>query len=321
MGQSTLVGVGYWGSESNYMRPRPHSELHREAIRHAQLAEALGFDCFWVPEHHFVHDGYLPSSMIGASALLAATDTITIGTLSLLPLQGAHGLAHSVAAAQSIGPDRLWLGIGAGYRRVEFWPSGLDLDVRGPLMEQGLGELIDGKYAPLVSGTPIFVGSNVGVSIRRAARFGASMTLAYGGPAEVAERRALWEKHLRPEPAQMPRVSLVCNVWVDHDTERLERIRRRMREAWRFYARIEEENALAADPHAEIPDIEDVVDALSATDMVGSPEYVTERLSAIADAGADDLALRIHFAGIDDVSIERCMGLLSAEVLPELRKG
>src|SRR5687768_6145716 len=41
---------------------RPPAQLHAELLEQIVYAAQLGFDSVWVTEHHFVEDGYTPSS-------------------------------------------------------------------------------------------------------------------------------------------------------------------------------------------------------------------------------------------------------------------
>ena len=92
---SLVVGVNSWSMQSTYMRPRSHRELYREALREAQLAESLGFESFWMGEHHFAYDGYSPSLMVAASRLLAGTSTLKVGS-GIMLLRGDASLQNIV---------------------------------------------------------------------------------------------------------------------------------------------------------------------------------------------------------------------------------
>jgi alkanesulfonate monooxygenase SsuD/methylene tetrahydromethanopterin reductase-like flavin-dependent oxidoreductase (luciferase family) len=51
------VGFGVWGMTAPYARPVALSRVYREAARHAQLADRLGFDSIWMGSTGFPTQG------------------------------------------------------------------------------------------------------------------------------------------------------------------------------------------------------------------------------------------------------------------------
>jgi alkanesulfonate monooxygenase SsuD/methylene tetrahydromethanopterin reductase-like flavin-dependent oxidoreductase (luciferase family) len=309
--------------QSTYMRPRTHRELYREMLREAQLAESLGFDKFMMGEHHFAYDGYCPSLVAAASRILSGTSTLQVGTgIMILPLHDPERLAEGAAAISSFAPGRFSFGLAAGWREVEYLASGLELSDRGRLVEEYLHALVDGEYAERLGKTEIYIGGAAPSVLRRAARYGLSLLLAYAGPTEAAERRALWEQHLRPEPRQVPKIASIRDIWVSHDPQRLEWIAGRQAEMWRFYGRFDDAKVKEHHVHGETPsdDIESNIPSMMAFGTLGTPEEALAELSEIVQTGVEELILRVRFDGIESKYVEECLRLLSAEVLPGLRK-
>ena len=54
--------------------------LYDEVLEQAELAESLGFEAFFVPEHHQMPDGYLPQPLTFAAAMAARTKKAEVGT-------------------------------------------------------------------------------------------------------------------------------------------------------------------------------------------------------------------------------------------------
>jgi alkanesulfonate monooxygenase SsuD/methylene tetrahydromethanopterin reductase-like flavin-dependent oxidoreductase (luciferase family) len=308
--------------QSTYMRPRSHAALYAECLREAQLAESLGFDTFFMGEHHFAYDGYCPSLLAVSSRLLAATTNLVVGTgILLLPLHDAQRVAEATAAISSFAPGRLRVGIAGGWREAEYVASGLELSDRARLLEEYLSALVDGEYAQHMAGTDILIGGGSKAALRRAGRYGLSPLLAYAGPAEAAERRAVWESALREHPRQQPRLATIRDVWVAADADRQEWIRRRLEEMWRFYARFDDAKTREHHVPGETPKegVEANIPSMMAYGTLGSAEQVLEELTAIVRTGVDDLILRVRFDGIDSVHVEECMRVLAEEVVPSLR--
>jgi len=317
------VGVCSWSMQSTYMRPRSHRELYREALREAQLAESLGFESFWMGSHHFAYDGYCPALLTAAARLLAGTSALKVGTgILLLPLHEADRVAEGAAAMNDVAAGRFRLGIAGGWREVEYLGSGLRLADRPRLLDERLAALIDGEQAERFGPTEIYMGGGSPAAIRRGARFGTGLLLAYAGPDEAVQRRALWQQHLRADPRVPPRLATIRDVWVERDATRLNWIRARMAEMWRFYARFDDAEVKEHHVHGETPsdDIEANIPSMMKFGTLGDPEQVYEELAAIVRTGIDELVLRVRFDGIDAELVDECLHTLATEVVPELRK-
>jgi alkanesulfonate monooxygenase SsuD/methylene tetrahydromethanopterin reductase-like flavin-dependent oxidoreductase (luciferase family) len=113
-----------------------HEEYAR-IIEQAKLAEEVGLDSIWLSEHHGSADGYLPSLLPMAAAILAATKRIVVGTAVLLaPLHDPLRLAEDVAVLDQMSAGRFILGLGTGWRRSEFRAFGTDMATRGLALEE-----------------------------------------------------------------------------------------------------------------------------------------------------------------------------------------
>ena len=166
--------------------------LYQQNLEQIVWAERLGFDSVWLTEHHFVEDGYTPSPLVIAGAIAQATSTLRIGTnLMLAPLADPVRLAEDAATLAILSGGRFDLGVGLGYRELEFDYFQRSLKHRPSLMEEAVSILrqawsgasieLDGKRFQIdgltVSPAPaeppgLLMGGMAEPAIARAARLG-----------------------------------------------------------------------------------------------------------------------------------------------------
>lgn len=167
---------------------RPTDTFYNETLEQISQAEALGFDSIWLTEHHFCDDGYTPSPLVLAGAIGAQTQRMRIGTnLMLLPLHDPVRLAEDAATLSLTTNGRFDLGVGIGYRELEFNQFGRKLSHRPSMMEEGV-EIIRRAWA----GDPInFEGKRFSVGDLRVTPTPVhSPNLLLGGMAQPAIERA-----------------------------------------------------------------------------------------------------------------------------------
>jgi alkanesulfonate monooxygenase SsuD/methylene tetrahydromethanopterin reductase-like flavin-dependent oxidoreductase (luciferase family) len=187
------INFGLWYDLRNPVGSgRSFERLYAETLEQIGWAERMGFDSVWLTEHHFCADGYTPSPLVVASAIGARTRRMRIGTnLMLLPLADPIRLAEDAATLSILTGGRFDLGVGLGYRKLEFDYFGRKLSQRPSLMEEGVDILrqawsgkpvtLHGKrhridrlpVAPVPGVAPrIFIGGMTEPAIARAARIG-----------------------------------------------------------------------------------------------------------------------------------------------------
>lgn len=162
----------------------------QELLEAAELAEEVGFDGVFLPEHHMQADGYLPTPLIGAAAIAARTKRVDIGTtIFLLPMHHAVQVAEETAMLDVISQGRFILGAGLANYEPEFNLYGIPKKQQVSRFEEGIeiinrlwaGEELDyegkryrvqGNIAPLPSNPRMWLGAQSEVGTRRAGRLG-----------------------------------------------------------------------------------------------------------------------------------------------------
>ena len=117
----------------------PFETLYAQTLEQIAGAERLGYDSVWITEHHFCADGYTPSPLVIAGAIGARTQRLRIGTnLMILPLHNPVRVAEDAATLALLTGGRFDLGVGIGYRELEFREFGRQLSQRPSLIEEAI---------------------------------------------------------------------------------------------------------------------------------------------------------------------------------------
>lgn len=222
------VGLGLYTGQHQDVTATP---LYTDAVELATLAEDVGFDAFWVSEHHGFADAYLPSPLTLLAAIAARTRRIALGTgIVIAPLVHPVRLAEEAAVVDQLSNGRLILGLGLGYAEHEYRTFGVDTATRGAALADLVGFLRaawtgesldwDGKCyqgtgvrvtpRPVrADGVPIWLGGYAEAAVRRAARTADGYLLGRADPPIVESVDALL-RAVR-DPAD-PRFTVALNV-------------------------------------------------------------------------------------------------------------
>ena len=136
--------LGFQGTPAND-RMYPNEKLAEAfdwAVDFAQLLEKLGFDEFWMAEHHFQPEGYecIPNLLMLDLYLATKTERLKFGCgFNITPMWHPLRLAEDYAMADILTNGRVIFGVGRGYhtREVETFGSPmLDGDANRELFEE-----------------------------------------------------------------------------------------------------------------------------------------------------------------------------------------
>jgi alkanesulfonate monooxygenase SsuD/methylene tetrahydromethanopterin reductase-like flavin-dependent oxidoreductase (luciferase family) len=148
-GQVVEDNLGFQGTPANDRR-YPNEKLAQaldQALDLAQHLEELGFDEFWMAEHHFQPEGYecIPNLLMMGLYLATQTERLKFGCgFNITPMWHPLRLAEDFAMADILTKGRVIFGVGRGYhtREVEtFEAPMLDGEANRELFEEQL-ELI-----------------------------------------------------------------------------------------------------------------------------------------------------------------------------------
>ena len=309
------------------------TDVYRQTLEGAALADRLGFDHVWFTEHHFLPDGYLPAFQPLAGAIAAITNTIRISTdIALMPLYHPIRLAEELAVLDHISEGRIEFGIGMGYVPSEFEAFGVPLKNRVSMTEEGIDILrlawgdgpfsYDGKRYQLsdvdvypkpvqAGGPPLWIAAMSEPGAKRAARFGTNL-LPQGQRADVLDP---WVKAVEADGGDPNhfRVGIIRSVFVTDDKERdWPIIRTAERYRMSIYNRF----------MAETPDDYgwQVDGAIPQGVIIGTAEECVAELQGFISAfGITDIATSGLPPGVDPDVMAGNLERLANDVIPHLR--
>ena len=118
---------------------RTVQQLYGEVIAQAELADALGYDTFWVAEHHFHEYGVVPNPAVMLSSLAQRTKRLRLGTaISILtfhnPLTGSRiiGVVAIVGAINVVLMTALATLAAAIYNLISDLVGGIEVTLSDP---------------------------------------------------------------------------------------------------------------------------------------------------------------------------------------------
>jgi alkanesulfonate monooxygenase SsuD/methylene tetrahydromethanopterin reductase-like flavin-dependent oxidoreductase (luciferase family) len=132
-------------------------EVYADNLRLADMAEPLGFESIWTPEHHFTDYTMCPNPAQFLTYMAGRTSKVRLGTMVMvLPWHHPVRVAEELSVLDHVSGGRAMLGIGRGIGKVEFDRFQIDMNesrdrfvetatalIQG--LESGVLEF-DGKY-------------------------------------------------------------------------------------------------------------------------------------------------------------------------------
>ncbi len=118
---------------------RTIAERYRDLLEDCVLAEELGYEIFFVAEHHFDEYGVIPNPAVWLAAAGARTSRIKLApAIAVLPFRDPRIVAEDYAVLDQLCGGRLVFGAGSGYLRHEFEGFNIDGRSKRALFDEGL---------------------------------------------------------------------------------------------------------------------------------------------------------------------------------------
>ena len=307
-----------------------------ELVEQVGLVRELGFSTVLAGQH-FLSAPYQMAQPIPLLARVAADAVgMRVGPgVLLLPLLNPLQVAEEIATLDAITGGRVVLGLGIGYREVEFAGFGVTekpaaaferkLDVVRRLLggeevtAQGPGFALDGAELALLpsSPVPLWVAANRDVAVRRAARLGDAWLLNPHATLDDLERqmvvfRSAREEAGRPPAREIPALREVCVAPTDEEAMTVAAAH--LQGKYASYVAWGQSDVM---PEGDT--LRRAWEQLTAGGrfIIGSPETCGRLIAEhVERVGVTDLVCRVQWPGMEQDLALRSLRLLAEEALP-----
>ncbi len=319
------------------LSPVPEGATAGQALRNsidlARHAEALGYNRYWMAEHHNMPGIASAATAVALAHVAVATSTIRIGAGGImLPNHAPLLIAEQFGTLAALHPGRIDLGLGRapGSDQIAARAMRRNLDGDSDRFPRDVVELM-GYFLPTEPGQVLQAvpgaGEDVAVWILGSSTFGAQLAAHLGlpyafashfAPGLMQDAVAIYRERFRPsEHLAKPHVMLGINVFAaDTDAE-----------AKRLFTSLQQAflNLRRGRPGKLPPPVDDMeplldrqgrtmlADALSCS-VVGGPDTIRQGIDAfVKTTGADELMVTAQI--FDPAARKRSFEILAHEVV------
>jgi alkanesulfonate monooxygenase SsuD/methylene tetrahydromethanopterin reductase-like flavin-dependent oxidoreductase (luciferase family) len=336
----------------------PWTQHYRSFVEEVQYAEQLGYDIYWLSEHHGSGYGTIPTTSVVAATLLAATTRIRVGAAVVnLPFTNPVRVAEEWAYLDAVSNGRVEVGFGRGYSPGEFALMGAEPAISRAVFEECLDIVLGvwrkGKighsgqrynfpeteiYPHCVQRPhpPAYIAALSPETFELVGRYGLNVLTAPAlmGMEGLKEAIGAAAKHLITEAGRTPESIDFPMQLMTHIAPTREEAYAAARGPLNWYF----ERVLSKVPGGKgnaakgyefyqkiaenTPAGEVSIDALNETGvaLIGTPEDALARISGLRDSiGVRQMMLWMNIGGMEQPLIRRSMKLFSDAVMPALR--
>ncbi len=310
-------------------------QLYSQVMEQAELAEDLGYEGFFVAEHHFHEYGVVPNPAVMLASIAQRTKRIRLGSaISILTFHNPLTLAESYGMLDTLSGGRLVFGVGSGYLKHEYEGYNIDGATKRERFDENL-MLVE----RLVRGERVtFAGQ---FNQLNAVKIN-SPAIQKDLPLHVAVLRKEAAYHVGRQGRRMMCVPYASVDSFDEIQEIMSEYRRGREEVGlknhadtsmmvlhTHVAETDEEvRRIAADPfnlyvdtrlYAKRATYDDIM--RNGLSLFGSVETVVEKMVRLHEAGVDHVLTLQNFGLMPIPDVHRSMRLMAQEVMPRVREG
>jgi alkanesulfonate monooxygenase SsuD/methylene tetrahydromethanopterin reductase-like flavin-dependent oxidoreductase (luciferase family) len=317
---------------------RSNQKYYEEVLTMAEWAEELGFDSFWLGEHHFYWYGTCVSPPMIIAALGQRTKRIRLGpAISVLPFHHPLVVAEEYGLADNLCGGRLNFAIGSGFSPVEYKTFGMSMEEARERYWESFDVILKawrqeefshkGKYYQIENGSlymkpvqkpmpPTWIAASSDETLTKAGELGFSiMAIPFarsGNMLEVKEKIDLFtESYFRADHRENPDIIVALHVYLQRNEENA------VQAARPHYARVAEYLKTSRRPGATVPDFDSIKKEKLA--LFTTPENAVAILKEYEKIGVTHVISMVNFGGLPMSDVRRTLELMSKEVFPRFK--
>jgi len=352
------VDVGLLLIFQNYQGRDSDADVMQGQMRLALLAEELGYDKVWPPEHHFTDYSACPDNIAFLAWLAGRTQRIALATGAVIvPWNDPLRVAERIVMLDHLSNGRAVLGLGRGLARVEYQSFGIEMGESRARFDEAARMILAAVETGFIEGNGPYYPQRrteirprplrsfrdrlycVGMSpdsVVQAAELGARLMTFSQQPWELYAKGALasYRQVFRDRHASEPPPPLTGDLFFcDTDPGRAEALA--MEHMANYFLTIVHHYELLSDHFRALPGYQMYASASDAFKAVGlevavrsycgvqtwgTPAQILEKLRWRRELLGDfELNLISHYGGMPVENAERSMRLFAGTVLPEIR--
>lgn len=317
---------------------RSNQRYYEEVLTVADWAEELGFDSFWLGEHHLYWYGTCVSPPMIIAALGQRTKRIRLGpAVAVPPFHNPLVLAEEYALADNLCGGRLEFGLGSGFSPVEFQQFGMTMDEAKERFWEA-SEIIskawtrdqfshNGKYyqfenislymKPLQKPMPpTWLAASSDDTLVKAGRLGLPiMGIPFARSNNLADVKTKNDLYLNSyrqagHPAG-PEIMVAMHFYLHSDEAQA------VSGARPYFERAVSFHKTHRRPGSKIPQLDDIKQERLA--LFTSPEDALSILRDYERMGVTHVIGMVNFGGVPMADVRRTLELMSKEIFPQLQ--
>jgi alkanesulfonate monooxygenase SsuD/methylene tetrahydromethanopterin reductase-like flavin-dependent oxidoreductase (luciferase family) len=317
---------------------RSNQKYYEEVLTMAEWAEDLGFDSFWLGEHHFYWYGTCVSPPMVIAALGQRTKKMRLGPAVAVPaFHNPLVLAEEYAFADNLCGGRLDFGLGSGFSPVEFKTFGITIEEAKERFWEATDIILkawrqdefshQGKYyqfenvslhmKPLQKPMPpVWMAASSDDTLAKAGELGLPiMGIPFARSNTIHDVKAkndlFKESYVRKGHKGTPDILVALHVCLHRSEEDAVKLARP------HFERVVDYLKTSRRPGSKVPDLDNIKKEKLA--VFTTPEDAVAILKDYEKIGVTHVICMVNFGGLPMTDVRRTLGLMSKEVFPKFK--
>jgi alkanesulfonate monooxygenase SsuD/methylene tetrahydromethanopterin reductase-like flavin-dependent oxidoreductase (luciferase family) len=317
---------------------RSNQKYYEQVLTMAEWAEELGFDSFWLGEHHFYWYGTCVSPPMIIAALAQRTKKIRLGpAISVLPFHHPLIVAEEYALADNLCGGRLNFAIGSGFSPLEYRTFGMSMEEARERYWEGFDVILKawrqeefshkGKFYQIENFSlwmkplqkpmpPTWVAASSDDTLIKTGELGFStMGIPFvrsDNISGVKQKNDLFkESYFRAGHKEDPDIIVALHVCLQQSEEAAVKLARP------HFDRVVDYLKTSRRPGAKVPDLDNIKKEKLA--VFSTPEGAEEIFREYEKIGVTHVIGMVNFGGLPMPDVRRTLELMSKEVFPKFQ--